>query len=223
MTRGYWIWKTIGAENRWSRLGMAMFRPFLAILGIVYDISFLSSKNDLPSTEHVFINKNRDNSATNIGEHDDDPPWLGQRDSRWQDLAGVAWLGASGCWLSRTNGRAPWIGVPLGWQAIRFLFEQMEVFGFFSDFSGFWDEFWKCFHGMTMSLELVDVMESSPVATMNHSIFWWILVEPYSCWGIMLQNDLMESVSLGDPRFFFFSQNRHPNVWWLVMWPIFRW
>ena len=45
MTRGYWIWKTIGAENRWSILGMAMFRPFLAILGIVYDISFLSSKN----------------------------------------------------------------------------------------------------------------------------------------------------------------------------------
>ena len=27
-------------------------------------------------------------------------------------------------------------------------------------------------NGMTMSLELVDVMESSPVATMNNSIFW---------------------------------------------------
>ena len=162
MTRGYWIWKTIGAENRWSILGMAMFRPFLAILGIVYDISFLSSKNDLPSTEHVFINKNRDNSATNIGET---WWWSSMARPKGQQMTRprrgrLAW---SVRVLAEPNKwRAPWIGVPLGWQAIRFLFEQMEVFGFFSDFSGFWDEFWKCFHGMTMSLELVDAEWNHP-------------------------------------------------------------
>ena len=146
--------------------------------------------------------QNRDNSATFPSGETwmmiPYGPWLGQRDSRWQDLAGVAWLGASaGCWLSPKHGGplkgSPWDGI------FRFLFEKMDVFGFLSDFSGFWDEFWKCFHGMTMSLELVDVMESSPVATMNNSIFWWILVEPY--WNEMPWFDGVR-FTWGSPNFF---------------------
>ena len=162
MTRGYWIWKTIGAENRWSILGMAMFRPFLAILGIVYDISFLSSKNDLPSTEHVFINKNRDNSATNIGET---WWWSSMARPKGQQMTRprrgrLAWSVRVLAEPNKWEGPLNW--GPLGMASHSFFVRTNGGFWIFSDFSGFWDEFWKCFHGMTMSLELVDAEWNHP-------------------------------------------------------------
>ena len=60
----------------------------------------------------------------------------------------------------------------MGWHFLFFLRRNGRFWDFFLIFLDFFEMNSGRVNGMTMSLELVDVMESSPVATMNHSIFW---------------------------------------------------
>ena len=60
----------------------------------------------------------------------------------------------------------------MGWHFLFFLRRNGRFWDFFLIVLDFFEMNSGRVNGMTMSLELVDVMESSPVATMNHSIFW---------------------------------------------------